>query len=295
MLPDDNELPVSTYQAKKLMCPMGMEIERIHACPNDCMLYRNDNADLHSCITCGTSRYKRKNPTKENNNMRMSGPPAKVLWYLPIIPRLKRLFANAKDAKLMRWHAEERTIDDKIRHVADSPQWRNINSKFEEFGVTSIGIPKSRHEGRLVGYGMIGLKWVTPNKEDLHLAHFTVLQHMTIIAPYVNEHKRYIEMSNSGKSKRWLITEHNKTFSQWLKDKVKASYGVNNVDQAVVHLANGPEHVVATYQAYDINGYTFYTNQQDKKSTLQNSGVTLETLLTSEPFPMIVAKHLESS
>ncbi|XP_042757967.1 uncharacterized protein LOC111879186 [Lactuca sativa] len=133
MLPDDNELPMSTYQAKKLMCPMGMEIERIHACPNDCMLYRNEYADLHSCITCGTSRYKRKNPTEENNNMRASGPPAKVLWYLPIIPRLKRLFANAKDAKLMRWHAE-RTIDNKIRHVADSPQWRNINSNFEEFG-----------------------------------------------------------------------------------------------------------------------------------------------------------------
>ena len=80
---------------------MGMEIERIHACPNDCMLYRNEYADLHNCITCGTSRYKRKNPTKENNNMRMSGPLAKVLWYLPIRPRLKRLFSNAKDAKLM--------------------------------------------------------------------------------------------------------------------------------------------------------------------------------------------------
>ena len=27
------------------------------------------------------------------------GPPAKVLWYLPIIPRFKRLFANGDDAK----------------------------------------------------------------------------------------------------------------------------------------------------------------------------------------------------
>jgi hypothetical protein len=26
-------------------------------------------------------------------------------------------------------------------------------------------------------------------------------------------------------------------------------------------------------QGYDINGYTFYTKQQDKKSTYQNSGV----------------------
>jgi hypothetical protein len=28
-----------------------------------------------------------------------------------------------------------------------------------------------------------------------------------------------------------------------------------------------------TYQGYDINGYSFYTEQQDKKSTYQNSGV----------------------
>jgi hypothetical protein len=28
-----------------------------------------------------------------------------------------------------------------------------------------------------------------------------------------------------------------------------------------------------TYQWYDINGYTFYTEQQDKKNIYQNSGV----------------------
>jgi hypothetical protein len=27
-----------------------------------------------------------------------------------------------------------------------------------------------------------------------------------------------------------------------------------------------------TYQGYDINGYTFYTEQQDKKSMYHNSG-----------------------
>jgi hypothetical protein len=31
-----------------------------------------------------------------------------------------------------------------------------------------------------------------------------------------------------------------------------------------------------TYQGYDINGYTFYTEQQDKKSTYQNSGVCID-------------------
>ena len=31
-----------------------------------------------------------------------------------------------------------------------------------------------------------------------------------------------------------------------------------------------------TYRAYDINGYTFYTIQQDKKSIYQNSGVRID-------------------
>ncbi|KAJ9539147.1 hypothetical protein OSB04_031880 [Centaurea solstitialis] len=109
MYPDDNEFPVSLYHAKRLMCPMGVEAERIHTCPNDCILYRNE---------------------KTFNKW----PPAKLLWYLPIVPRLKRLFANAKDAKLLRWHAEERKKDGKIGYVTDSPQWRNINSDFEDFG-----------------------------------------------------------------------------------------------------------------------------------------------------------------
>jgi hypothetical protein len=32
-----------------------------------------------------------------------------------------------------------------------------------------------------------------------------------------------------------------------------------------------------TYYGYDINGYTFYTEQQDKKSTYQNIGVCIDS------------------
>ncbi|XP_023750088.1 uncharacterized protein LOC111898397 [Lactuca sativa] len=132
MLPEDNELPVSLYQAKKLVCPMGLEIERIHACPNDCMIYRDQYDGQDKCITCGKSRYIQKN-TEEEDNVKRNAPPTKVLWYLPIIPRLKRLFVNAKDAKLLRWHFEKRSTDGIMRHVVDSPQWRNIDYEFKEF------------------------------------------------------------------------------------------------------------------------------------------------------------------
>nr|XP_043619630.1 uncharacterized protein LOC122591425 [Erigeron canadensis] len=133
ILPKKNNIPISTYKAKKFMCPLGFKIERINACPNDCILYRNEYADLDQCFRCGTSRYKQKNQTGGDINGMKDGTSAKTLWYLPIIPRLKRLFANSNDAKLLRWHVEERKIDRKIRHVADSSQWRNIDIQFEEF------------------------------------------------------------------------------------------------------------------------------------------------------------------
>ncbi|KAL7588025.1 hypothetical protein Lser_V15G35834 [Lactuca serriola] len=135
ILPEDNALPISTYQAKKLMCPMGLEVERIHACPNNCMLYRKEFENKHNCVFCGASRYKRKKDLDEvDDDVTKNGPPAKMLWYLPIIPRLKRLFSNEKEAKLLCWHSEERETDRKLRHVADSPQWRNIDKKYPEFG-----------------------------------------------------------------------------------------------------------------------------------------------------------------
>ena len=46
MLPSDNKLPKSHYEAKKILCPMGMEYQKIHACGNDCVLYRKKYVEL---------------------------------------------------------------------------------------------------------------------------------------------------------------------------------------------------------------------------------------------------------
>jgi len=62
------------------------------------------------------------------------GPPAKVLLYLPIIPCLKRFFANVNDAKNLRWHSSGRKCDGLLRHAADSPQRKKIDSLYPEFG-----------------------------------------------------------------------------------------------------------------------------------------------------------------
>jgi hypothetical protein len=55
LLPKANVLPRRMYQAKKIVCPLGLEVEKIHACQNDCMLFRNEDAMLEECHVCGTS------------------------------------------------------------------------------------------------------------------------------------------------------------------------------------------------------------------------------------------------
>ena len=56
-LPKDNELPDSTYAAKKVVCPLGLEVHKIHACPNVCILYRGAYEDLNACPVCGGLQY----------------------------------------------------------------------------------------------------------------------------------------------------------------------------------------------------------------------------------------------
>jgi Transposase-associated domain len=56
MLPENNSMPDSTYRVKKLLCPLSMEVERIHAFSNDCILYQNEYSDLDKCPKCNASR-----------------------------------------------------------------------------------------------------------------------------------------------------------------------------------------------------------------------------------------------
>ena len=66
ILPNNNTLPKSMYEVKKTMKVLGLEYEKIHACPNDCILYRNEFADLAECSNCGASRYKKKKIAQQN-------------------------------------------------------------------------------------------------------------------------------------------------------------------------------------------------------------------------------------
>ena len=102
-LPNNNELPDRTYAAKKVVCPLGLEMQKIHACPNDCILYHGAYEDLNACQVCGALQYKiiRDDPGDVDDERPRKRVPAKVMLYAPIIPWLKRLFRNKEHAKLL--------------------------------------------------------------------------------------------------------------------------------------------------------------------------------------------------
>ncbi|KAK1660764.1 hypothetical protein QYE76_048923 [Lolium multiflorum] len=136
MLPGENVSPSSTYEAKKVVCPLGLEVQKIHAYIKDCILYREEYENLNACPVCGALRYKimRDDPGNvEGESTPRKRVPPKEMWYAPIIPWLKRLFQNKEHAKLLRWHKEDRKKDVILRHPADGSQWRKIDREFKLF------------------------------------------------------------------------------------------------------------------------------------------------------------------
>ena len=154
LLPKPNGLPTNTYQAKNLLCPFTLGVQKFHSCPDHCILYRKEHESLERCPTCNVSHYKKNSggsdeeikvhksdkvkkkkgrKRKKNNNVLDQHAehdrkvPALVMWYLPVIDRLKRMFSNPRDAELLVWHFDKRKKDGKLRHPADARQWKSFD------------------------------------------------------------------------------------------------------------------------------------------------------------------------
>jgi hypothetical protein len=135
-------------------------VDKIHACPNHCILYRKEYEFKTKCPVCGVSRYKRsynhvyidtmkkknkKNTTighesvddendsdKEDNKKRKI--PALVMWYLPMIDHLKCVFCNPRDAN---WYAGILRSVGKIMRRFDTLQME-LNGKNLIFNINHL-------------------------------------------------------------------------------------------------------------------------------------------------------------
>ncbi|KAK1605150.1 hypothetical protein QYE76_028823 [Lolium multiflorum] len=129
-LPRGNELPASTYEAKKIVCPLGLDVQKIHACINDCILYRDEYENLDACPVCTALRYKirRDDPGDVEGERPRKRVPAKVMW---------------PEGSISKGYGTEEVIEFCVDFIPD---------------LKPIGVPESRHEGRLSGKGTLGRK-----------------------------------------------------------------------------------------------------------------------------------------
>ncbi|KAL4578884.1 hypothetical protein LXL04_015015 [Taraxacum kok-saghyz] len=123
MLPDGERLPRNFYETKKMLKLLELPKERIHACKNHCMLFYKEHLHLDHCRVCKAYRFKSYN----------SKVPNLVLTYMPIGPRLQRLFYSKKTAKHLTWHSDHQREPGKMIHPSDGQAWKHFDKIFPDF------------------------------------------------------------------------------------------------------------------------------------------------------------------
>jgi len=118
-------IPKNFYQAKRLVSKLGLTYDRIHCCVNGCMLFYKTDSELENCKFCGHARYKRTPAGKMV--------PVQAMHYLPLIPRLKRLYASMRSAPHMRWHREYRRSPGVLSHPSDGEAWKHFDNVYPDF------------------------------------------------------------------------------------------------------------------------------------------------------------------
>ena len=119
--------------------------------------------------------------------------------------------------------------------------------------------------------------FIIEDYKSVQEAHFSVLQQLAIVEPYIQEHLTELHKENHGHSVKWIMKEHKDHFVTWLMDK-NIPHGDTIEEKTLKMLASGPSTQVTSQKAFDINGYTYHTEEKDKKSVAQNSGIRVEAI-----------------
>ena len=97
---------------------------------------------------------------------------------------------------------------------------------------------------------------------------------------YCSEHMELLQSMIPSKVKnkqKWIIDEHNKTFSRWLKNIILARLGEENhgVSTELKRISFGASVHVIKHHAYIVGGKRFHTKSRDDARMVQNSGVSI--------------------
>jgi hypothetical protein len=146
---------------------LGLDYQKIHACVNDCVLFRGDYEKMETCTTCKESTWKNSDSAGLGKCTSTGGVktklfPLKILRYFPLIPRLQRIYMNETTSKYMRWHKEELVEDGKVRHLANSKAWKHVDNKYEkEFATDPRNVRLGFVSDGFNPFGMLNVTYTT--------------------------------------------------------------------------------------------------------------------------------------
>uniref|UniRef100_A0A803PSE2 Transposase-associated domain-containing protein n=1 Tax=Cannabis sativa TaxID=3483 RepID=A0A803PSE2_CANSA len=229
MLPCDNALLKSTHSARKYLQTFDLGYEKIHACVNNCCLFRKDKEKLEECPTCGTSRW----ATDKLTNKVRKGIPAKVL-------RPKQL-GNDIDVYLEPLIEDLNTLWNEGVELHDA----FVNKTFTLRAILMWTIQDFPPMGTL------------PDKHDY------VDCSISMDVSFERMHKDELRKTNQiyARNSGLLWKRHVETFPKWLKEKVPIDKGEEN--DLLKWLAYGPRKQAISCTGFIINGQRF--NVEDDK------------------------------
>ncbi|CAH9111690.1 unnamed protein product [Cuscuta epithymum] len=153
MLPRDHSLPDTYYNMKKFVSELGLPMIKIHACPGGCMLFWKNDEGLTRCKFCNEDRYKPMSAMSHKPRKRSA---ASKLIYLPLAPRLQRLYASSATAKYMTWHVEHDTEEGLMCHPSDSDAWKHLDRCYPEFAFEPRNVRLGLCADGFAPYGQFG-------------------------------------------------------------------------------------------------------------------------------------------
>ena len=130
LFPAGNLLPESYYDAHQLIEPFLIKPEVFHACEKDCVLYRKELKEAEVCPQCDAPRYK---------DGRVA---ARKFTYLPLGPRILRMFADKNFSKALQSHPGSLVVEPacEMYDIHDSPAWKAAYSENGVFKGDKRGI-----------------------------------------------------------------------------------------------------------------------------------------------------------
>ena len=112
-------------------------------------------------------------------------------------------------------------------------------------------------------------------KEDDYFrkAHYIVLQNSSLVDTYIEVHKDIVRSEFLRRTEAWIMGWHMESLGGWLRKRCQDD---ESLDDQLYLLSREPSWHILTFKGYEINGNTYYTIAQDKRSINQNSGVRID-------------------